>query len=254
MAENKTYNDSPTFIPARLESSVHGLNPVADAKDIYDINAGAWQKDINEQSVGYRKEIDELVAAQTPLSLSVSPTLIEAGVSTNISIAAAADLDDPDEVCASIQIFRGSTLILEGTDVRSKTGTDSYQPATNGTTKYKAVFDIRGNEKPKEVNVTAHFPIYYGLGANADAVGGVASKKVLKSSPSGTYSGTANANGQHFYIIVPDYMPTLTVFTMGGAPFVMEAPVQATYNGVVYKVYESGESYNNGTKITVTAS
>lgn len=49
MAENRSYNDSPTFIPARLESSVHGLNPVADAKDIYDINHNKWQKDINDE-------------------------------------------------------------------------------------------------------------------------------------------------------------------------------------------------------------
>lgn len=62
MAENKTYNDSPTFIPARLESSVHGLNPVADAKDIYDINHDKWQKDINddvETQGEHLSEVDE---------------------------------------------------------------------------------------------------------------------------------------------------------------------------------------------------
>lgn len=60
MAENRTYNDSPSFIPARLESSVHGLNPVADAKDIYDINHDKWQKDINDEIEAVPVEIKRI--------------------------------------------------------------------------------------------------------------------------------------------------------------------------------------------------
>ena len=215
MAENKTYNDSPTFIPARLESSVHGLNPVADAEDIYDINAGAWQKDINEQSVGYRQEIDEIVAAQTPLTLNVSPTLIEAGVTTAINLSAVANLDNPDEKCSSIQVLRGSNPVLEDSDVREVSGVDNFQPTTNGTTKYKAVFNIRGNEKTKEVNITAHFPIYYGAASGKTLPNKANLTKTLKTSPAGSYSITVPSGGGFIFFMIPTYMNINTVKSAG---------------------------------------
>ena len=235
MAENRSYNDSPTFIPARLESSVHGLNPVADAKDIYDINAGAWQKDINEQSIGYRKEIDDIVAAQTPLNLSVSPTLIEAGATTNISVAATASLDDPNEVCSHIQILRGSTPVLEGFDVRSISGVDSYQPVTNGTTKYKAVFNIRGSEKTKEVNITAHFPIYYGAGSDRTLPDKANLTKVLKASPAGNYNITVPSGGGFIFFMIPTYMNINTVKSKGYDVTMMS--VECSVEG--YKAYRN---------------
>lgn len=235
MGENRSYNDIPTFIPARLESNVHGLNPVADAKDIYDINAGAWQKDINKQSVGYRQEIDEIVAAQTPLNLSVSPTLIEAGATTNISVAATANLDNPNEVCSHIQIFRGSTPVLEDSDVRSISGVDSYQPATNGTTKYKAVFNIRGNEKTKEVNVMAHFPIYYGAASGKTLPDKANLTKTLKTSPAGSYNITVPSGGGFIFFMIPTYMNINNVKSAG-----FDVPMMAVECSVEgYKAYRN---------------
>lgn len=67
MAKNRTYNDSPTFIPSRLESSVHSSipgngnkGPVADAKDIYDINHNKWQKDINDEVEAVPTELERI--------------------------------------------------------------------------------------------------------------------------------------------------------------------------------------------------
>lgn len=235
MAEKKSYNDSPTFVPARLESSVHGMNPVADAKDIYDINAGAWQKDINEQSVGYRKEIDEIVAAQTPLTLNVSPTLIEAGVMTAINLSAVANLDNPNEKCSSIQVLRGNNPVLEDSDVREVSGVDNFQPTTNGTTKYKAVFNIRGNEKTKEVNVIAHFPIYYGAASGKTLPDKANLTKTLKTSPAGSYSITVPSGGGFIFFMIPTYMNINTVKSAG-----FDVPIMAVECSVEgYKAYRN---------------
>ena len=77
-------------------------------------------------------------------------------------------------------------------------------------------------------------PIYAGFGTSADDVKTDANKLSVRTSAAGTYAKTCQADGQNFYILIPRTFATLTSFTMGGAPFVMETS-DITLGGYEYK-------------------
>ena len=96
-------------------------------------------------------------------------------------------------------------------------------------------------------------PIYAGFGTSAEGVKTAANKLSVRTSAAGTYSKTCQADGQNFYILVPRTFATLTSFTMGGAPFVMETS-DITLGGYEYKQYKSGSVYNTGATVNIKAS
>ena len=96
-------------------------------------------------------------------------------------------------------------------------------------------------------------PIYAGFGTSADSVKSVDNKLSVRTSAAGTYTKTCQADGQNFYILVPRTFATLTSFTMGGAPFVMETS-DITLGGYEYKQYKSGAVYNTGATVNIKAS
>lgn len=96
-------------------------------------------------------------------------------------------------------------------------------------------------------------PIYAGFGTSADGVKTAENKLSVRTSAAGTYSKTCQADGQNFYILVPRTFATLTSFTMGGAPFVMETS-DITLGGYEYKQYKSGAVYNTGATVNIKAS
>lgn len=96
-------------------------------------------------------------------------------------------------------------------------------------------------------------PIYAGFGTSADDVKTAENKLSVRTSAAGTYTKTCQADGQNFYILVPRTFDTLTLFTMGGAPFVMETS-DITLGGYEYKQYKSGAVYNTGATVNIKAS
>lgn len=96
-------------------------------------------------------------------------------------------------------------------------------------------------------------PIYAGFGTSADDVKTDANKLSVRTSATGTYAKTCQAGGQSFYILVPRTFGTLTSFTMGGAPFVMETS-DITLGDCEYKQYKSGAVYNTGATVNIKAS
>lgn len=96
-------------------------------------------------------------------------------------------------------------------------------------------------------------PIYAGFGTSADSVKTDANKLSVRTSAAGTYTKTCQADGQNFYILVPQTFATLTSFTMGGAPFVMETS-DITLGDYEYKQYKSGAVYNTGATVNIKAS
>lgn len=96
-------------------------------------------------------------------------------------------------------------------------------------------------------------PIYAGFGTSADGVKTAENKLSVRTSASGTYNKTCQADGQNFYILVPATFGLLTSFTMGGAPFVMETS-DITLGGYEYKQYKSGAVYNTGATVNIKAS
>lgn len=96
-------------------------------------------------------------------------------------------------------------------------------------------------------------PIYAGFGTSTDYVKTAANKLSVRTSAAGTYAKTCQADGQNFYILVPRTFATLTSFTMGGAPFVMETN-DITLGDYKYKQYKSGSVYNTGATVNIKAS
>ena len=96
-------------------------------------------------------------------------------------------------------------------------------------------------------------PIYAGFGTSVDGVKIVQNKLSVRTSAAGTYTKTCQADGQNFYILVPRTFTTLTSFTMGGAPFVMETS-DITLGDYEYKQYKSGSVYNTGATVKIKAS
>ena len=96
-------------------------------------------------------------------------------------------------------------------------------------------------------------PIYAGFGTSAEGVKTAANKLSVRTSAAGTYNKTCQADGQSFYILVPRTFDTLTLFTMGGAPFVMETS-DITLGDYEYKQYKSGAVYNTGATVNIKAS
>ena len=96
-------------------------------------------------------------------------------------------------------------------------------------------------------------PIYAGFGTSAEGVKTNANKLSVRTSAAGTYTKTCQANGQNFYILVPRTFTTLTSFTMGGAPFVMETS-DIILGDYEYKQYKSGAVYNTGATVNIKAS
>lgn len=96
-------------------------------------------------------------------------------------------------------------------------------------------------------------PIYAGFGTSVDGVKTADNKLSVRTSAAGTYTKTCQANGQNFYILVPRTFATLTSFTMGGAPFVMETS-DITLGDYEYKQYKSGAVYNTGATVNIKAS
>ena len=96
-------------------------------------------------------------------------------------------------------------------------------------------------------------PIYAGFGTSADSVKTAENKLSVRTSAAGTYTKTCQADGQNFFILVPRTFATLTSFTMGGAPFVMETS-DITLGDYEYKQYKSGAVYNTGATVNIKAS
>ena len=96
-------------------------------------------------------------------------------------------------------------------------------------------------------------PIYAGFGTSADSVKTAENKLNVRTSAAGTYTKTCQVDGQNFYILVPRTFATLTSFTMGGAPFVMETS-DITLGDYEYKQYKSGAVYNTGATVNIKAS
>lgn len=96
-------------------------------------------------------------------------------------------------------------------------------------------------------------PIYAGFGTSADSVKTDANKLSVRTSAADTYTKTCQADRQNFYILVPRTFATLTSFTMGGTPFVMDTS-DITLGDYEYKQYKSGAVYNTGATVNIKAS
>lgn len=98
-------------------------------------------------------------------------------------------------------------------------------------------------------------PIYAGFGTSYTDVMTDENKLSVRTSADGLYAKTSSEDDVNFYILVPATFPQLTLFTMGGAPFVMEtSEITAGQFNKNYIQYKSGAIYNTGATVNIKAS
>ena len=146
----------------------------------------------------------------------------------------------------TVSIYKGPDLMAS-----ADTYVVSYTELVSETTSYNVKAVYNGTTYTASTRVNAYYPTYYGFGVEYNDV---LSNKNLLSSAKRTYTGTANADGVYYYILVPDGVskPEPSSFTMGGAPFNMRW-TNETINGINYTVFKSGSIFNNGGSVNIVA-
>lgn len=197
--------------------------------------------------------LQELLDEVRPLHVSVSldKTLVEyTGTAQSVQVSYSISRKGEMEVPSSLTITVGATMKIL---TPASSGTYTFTLNTEGTTDItiNATYDVREVIGRASVRMVA--PIYCGFGSEAQSVAKSDNKLSVRTSATGTYTQT-NETGYtcNLIILVPKSISTLSNFSMGGAPFVMESS-SVTVNGVAYHMYKSGSVFPNGTKITLQA-
>lgn len=208
---------------------------------------------LQETDTALRNDITELQESVFPLSVSISldKTLVEyTGSTTTVNISYSVKRKGVAVIPTSLTYSIGTipqeiTPAASGTipfDVHNECNTNISLTASYGSLKASSSASVR---------VVA--PIYFGFGTDS-SIAITDNKLSVRTSAAGTYSKT-NAIGatSNLIILVPKSIGTLSNFSMGGAPFVMENS-DVTIDSVVYTMYKSGSTFPNGTTVTVQAS
>lgn len=181
------------------------------------------------------------------LTLKVSPTIIEQGVNTLVTVQWAFKFNDVNMNPDNIKILENATEV--NTDVNTKVISRNI----NSTTRYVAQSSLKGVPKSQQVTVNAYYPMYFGEGGEVfdrTSIITAPNKRPIASSPRGDVSITFTG-GQYLWLCVPNTMSVNKV-TSSGFAVPMEAPVNQTVNET-YKCYRSTDTINEGTvKFTIS--
>ena len=206
------------------------------------------QRETMQAEIAANKAKIAALAAGIDVNISFSPSVIYKNVETSVTITGTM----VNGVPTNMKLMDGETVIHEGA-ASPLSDQVSVNISTNTKT-FKVVGESSGVTLSKEGNVTARYPIYYGFDASPEVLAvSSLNRYAPTTSAAHTYNSQNGTNGQHFYILVPSDISALSSFTMNGAPFVMTASTEVI-NGITYKVYTSGNTYNAGTQVTVVAS
>ena len=175
-------------------------------------------------------------------SASVSKSSIYVGEENSITVTGRME---PNTLTpCTVSIYKGLDLMAS-----ADTYVVSYTELVSGATSYNVKAVYNGTTYTASTRVNAYYPTYYGFGVEYNDV---LSNKNLLSSAKRTYTGTANADGVYYYILVPDGVSKPSSFTMGGAPFNMGS-TNETINEINYTVFKSGSIFNNGGSVNIVA-
>ena len=175
-------------------------------------------------------------------SASVSKSSIYVGEENSITVIGRME---PNTLTpCTVSIYKGPDLMAS-----ADTYVVSYTELVSVASSYNVKAVYNGTTYTASTRVNAYYPTYYGFGVEYNDI---LSNKNLLSSAKRTYTGTANADGVYYYILVPDGVSKPSSFTMGGAPFNMGS-TNETINGINYTVFKSGSIFNNGGSVNIVA-
>ena len=212
-----------------------------DIETHIDSSYNAMEEYVNAADSNLQGQINDIVASQTSISLSGSPSVIYAAKSGQ-TVLLSSKITTIGTI-SSHKILKGSTEISSGTD-QILNGSD---PSTNTTTDitYTTEAVINGVKVSKESTVYVRYPIYFGASATWDAINNDSHKAPAKTNPVGIYHINVSQNGYSVFFNVPSEM-SITKVTVSGFDMPFKPYVSKTIDGKEYKSYESTNTYTTG--------
>lgn len=187
-------------------------------------------------------QINDIVASQTSISLSGTPSVIYAAKSGQ-TVSLSSEITTIGKI-SSHKILKGSTIINSGTSPNLN-GSDPNTNTTNDIT-YKTEAVINGVKVSKESIVYVRYPIYFGAAAAWDVINNDSHKASARTNPIGTYHITVSNDGQSIFFNVPSEM-SITRAAVSGFDMPFKPYVSKMIDGKAYKSYESANTYTTGT-------
>ena len=186
---------------------------------------------------------EKVFQAHGSASVSVSPSIIEKGVSTEVTVKNTVTFSGATYTPLSVNLKKGDSSL-------STTPNGSIDDTVNDTTTYTMdVTFITNVSKTVSGKVTAVYPMYFGGNAatTLDSSKILAmTKQALKTSPNGTYNVNV-AQGNYMWLCIPSSM-NINKVTSSGFDVPMESPSTVAVTGKEnYKCYRSSSQFNAGT-------
>lgn len=260
-SEFQAAKDNPSKAPLTYNSSTHKITAwnvvngdhASPTGEWYIISNGtdAWiashrMDDIETQLQG---QINDIIASQTSITLSGSPSVIYAAKSGQ-TVSLSSKITTIGRISFH-KILKGTTVLNSGS-TSSLAGSDPSTNTTNDIT-YTTEAVINGVTVTKNSTVYVRYPIYYGAAATWDAINNDSHKAPAKTTPVGTYNIQVSQNGHSVFFNVPSEM-SINKVTVSGFDMPFKSPVSRTIDGKTYKSYESTNTYTIGTLDVVIVS
>lgn len=179
----------------------------------------------------------------TAVTLTISPTVIEKGVSTNITLNWNCTFNGQTTTPDSMQLKSGDNILV------SDKATKTYSEQISNTKSYTVEAVNHGVTKTISKAVNAYYPMYFGSSAKTTLVGSditSLTKQSIKASPAGSYSFAVN-EGEYAWLCIPSTM-NINKVTSGGFDVPFETPATIAVEGKDnYKCYRSSSTFVAGT-------
>lgn len=210
-------------------------------------------KDLKGADTQHESRLLALEQSEWPLSLelSITPSLLEyTGSEKDVSVTWMLTRKGAELIPTELTITQDGKALTAGL-----TASGSIVAKVNklGDTLFEISATADSMQKTVVNKLTMVLPIYCGFGTSETDVAIDANKLSPRTSASGTYAKTSAKDNVNFIILVPKTLPGLSLFTMGGAPFVMITS-SVVINSHDYYMYKSGGIYLSGTEVKVQAS
>ena len=221
-----------------------------DIETHIDSSYNAMENYVNLADSSLQGQINVIVASQTSISLSVSPSNVIYAAKDGQTVSLSSNISTIG-IISSHKILKGSTEISSGTSPNLN-GSDPNTNTTSDIT-YTTEAVINGVKVSKESTVYVRYPIYFGSAATWDAINNDSHKASARTNPIGTYHINVSQNGHSVFFNVPSEM-SITKATVSGFDMPFKPYVSKTIDGKAYKSYESANTYNTGTLDVVIVS
>lgn len=194
------------------------------------------------------KEINEVLRGNfAKIAFNVSPTTIERGVSTKISMSWAYNYNGTTTKITSpdtMQLLSGSTVLAD-------TGTTTYSENISEAKSYQVKATVDGvNTYSSTVTVRAYYPMYFGECGETFSSATLfvaANKQSIRSSAATSSVNVTFTGKKYLWLCIPTGVSGVNSVKSSGFSVPMEAGASQTVNGIAYTCYRSTDTVNAGT-------